>query len=673
MKKLINRYSFFSFIPLAIIFLVLLGLFFFMCLPQNRSNVKAQNGILDLRGEAEQSKIAPLHGEWDFIYGELLTPDEFYARKAEIISVPNSWDDAGYPLNGCATYRLTVLTGSTEPFTLFLPEIASSYKLWVNGEAVRSAGEVSTEASEGKPLYENALVPVNIKNGTVELVLQISNFNYIFGGIIDTLLLGETGMVQSWFVRTRTFSCIALGCFLMAGFYYLTLYINRRREKPYLIFALLCFLIFARFLFETNGLNEYFQWVPMNMVGIRIYLLLFFSHSIAVCAFSLYTFNFDFLKKYKVILIALFSSLFLISLIMPTTGKVYLYLTSAVTLPLLLFVIIKATRSLVFKENLLYFASMIFMLVVGSSTKLFGLDNTFFMTGILSNIFMVMSHSLVLSRRYTDAFKFVEETNQNLEQLVDERTKSLQTANEAMLATNTAMKELVSNISHDLKTPLAVMSLNLETLSRLTETQSDAEYQRHVRTAYQKNLDLQRLIKNLFEVSRIETGRSFYSPEWISILYILAQIKDKYDTFLEDNNISLEIIVEDDIEISTDPQKMWSVFDNIIYNSARYTENGGNITITVRNAEQTATVIIADTGCGIESEHLTHIFERFYRVSQSRNAKEGESGLGLYIVKSVMEGCGGSVDAESEYGKGMSVILTFPAREYEKVLNPIAN
>jgi signal transduction histidine kinase len=224
------------------------------------------------------------------------------------------------------------------------------------------------------------------------------------------------------------------------------------------------------------------------------------------------------------------------------------------------------------------------------------------------------------------------------------------------------MKELITNISHDLKTPLHVMSINLETLSGLSATQNDADYQHHVRVAYQKNLDLQRLIGNLFEVSRIETDRIVYTPEWQSVYDVLSQVKEKYASYIEGNGISFEIDVEDDIEISLDPVKIWSVFDNIIYNAVRHSEHGGSITITASNTDSSATFIVTDTGCGIEPKHLPRIFERFYKGSQERSANEGESGLGLYIVKSIMEGCGGSVSIESEQGKGASVILNFPAK-----------
>jgi signal transduction histidine kinase len=328
-------------------------------------------------------------------------------------------------------------------------------------------------------------------------------------------------------------------------------------------------------------------------------------------------------------------------------------------------VTIISARSPVLRENKwtqLYFLS--YVLFIAAALLMAFIDNsTFFVPGVPVIVLMVLSQALLLSKNYTDAFRFVEETNENLEQIVNERTHRLQAANEAMQITNNAMKDLVTNISHDLKTPLHVMGINLETLSGLSVTENNADYKRHVRAAYQKNLDLQRLIGNLFEVSRIETDKNIYAPHWQSIFNLLSQAKEKYGAFLEERGIHFEIDVEDDIEIMTDPQKIWSVFDNIIYNAARYTDSGGigiNAQFTIHNSQ--CIVTITDTGSGVAPEHLPHVFERFYKVSQERSANDGESGLGLYIVKSIMEGCGGGAGIESEPGKGASVILTFPAK-----------
>jgi len=234
--------------------------------------------------------------------------------------------------------------------------------------------------------------------------------------------------------------------------------------------------------------------------------------------------------------------------------------------------------------------------------------------------------------------------------------------NEETLRSKTWLRDMIAHISHDLRTPLSVLSVNLETLLGQAETQSSTEYQRQVRAAYQKNLDLQRLTNNLFQVTRIEAGSNLYSLQWVSLLDLLVRVKEKHDEFLDDREILFDITVSQDREIAIDPQFIYSVFDNVIYNAARHTPNGGSITISTENREAATVVTITDTGSGVAPEHLPHIFERFYKGGPARGSKEGESGLGLYIVKSIMEGSGGSVAAQGEEGSGLSIVLSFPVK-----------
>lgn len=642
-------------IPVVVMFLILSVLLGFMCLPLGQKTADAVDGALDLRGGPMDEYVYALQGQWQFIYGEILTPEDFVreAGRAEIMELPSAWEEAGFPLNGCATYRLTIQVDNANPLMLYVPEIFSAYALWINGAPARSAGTVSDNPSTGRPLLENALVPMQAEHGIVELVIQVSNYHFMQSSLTLPLLLGKTDRILARFFRTRALYCIALGCILMAAFYHLALYIFRRREKVYLLFALMCVLCFTRFLMETNGINQYLQWRPLNMSGIRLYLVLLFMHTLSVTVFSLHVFDRKLLLRHKyavVVITALGTALFCF---IPLNASWSLIVSSLALLPLMVFIIIMAARSPVLRREKwtqLFFAALLLYISWGFGGKLF-FESILYMPGLLINIFMIMAQSLVLSRSYADAFELVEETNANLEHIVDERTKDIRNV-------NNAMKELVGNISHDLKTPLTVLGINLQNLSRRIRASGDAENQRHVEVAYNKCLDLQRLIQNMFEASRIETGQALYEWGWTSVRELLIQAREKYSVFLEGEGLFLDIKYNKDAEIIVDPQKIWSVFDNIIYNAVRYTEKGGVISITAKTGDSAVDVVVTDTGSGIAPEHLPRIFERFYKVSPGRGGS-GDSGLGLYIVKSVMEGIGGSVRAESEPGKGTSVILTF--------------
>ena len=639
---------------IAAMFIILAILLVFMCLPLGQTTVPAVNGGMDLTGGGMKGRLYRLTGEWQFHDGELIAPEDIRGQ-TETIEIPSAGADEGHSLNGCATYRLVIRTDDTEQFMLYVPEISSAYSLWVNGEFLRSAGVVSENRAEGRPLFENALLPVRAENGTVELVIQVSNYHFMRSSLTIPLLFGQSDSVLAYFYRTRALYCIALGGILMAAFYHLALYVYRRREKVYLFFSLLCTLCFMRFLVETNGINQFFGWIPMDMSGIRLFMALFFLHGAAIIIFTLFVFDREFLNKYRYWAVAYALPGALLFAFMPLNAPYATVIVTLAIMPFMFFAIYRAARSPVLKQGggmRLYFAALLIYAVVGYISKYF-FDNVLFMTGLLTNMFMIMAQSLVLSKSYARAFEVVEETNENLERIVDERTRELRSTNEAM-------KELTVNISHDLKTPLTTVILNLEKLTKREREPGMEEYRRCIGIAYDKGLDLQRITQNLFEISRIESGQSLYKPEWISLRVLFPKTQEKYESFLESRGLSFEIkdvaAGHESVEIYADPERIWSVFDNVIYNAARHTKTGG-VTVSVEVREENLDIIISDTGEGIANQHLPHIFERFYKVSKARSG--GDSGVGLYIVKSIMEGCGGSATARSEAGKGTSIILTF--------------
>jgi signal transduction histidine kinase len=469
----------------------------------------------------------------------------------------------------------------------------------------------------------------------------------------------ETVNLDMHFLRTRGVYIAVLGGLLFTALNNLAFYFFRKRETGFLLFAMLCSVYAVHSAFSPAGLNSVFVWIPEGEITARLNfatLTLFHNTGTWVGLYNLWP---DWLRKYKIPLAAylvfglLLSAFAPVSFISSQNVKNTWMSVSCVA------IFAFFAKSPVLKADKwvrLYFLSYALFMLFGPLQNQF-MPNTFFAPGLTPVLFMILANILLLSNRYAGAFTLAEEYSANLELTVSERTHNLK-------VTNDAMKELLSNISHDLKTPLAVMSLNLESLSSLATSQADANYQRHVRAAYQKNLDLQRLIQNLLDVSRLETGQELFKPKWEPLLALLVRAKEKYNDYIEDQGLSFDIEAEipGSLEIYADPQKVWSVFDNIIYNAVRHTQSGG-ITIYARREGNLAKVTIADTGSGIEAKHLPHVFERFYKGSDARNAGNGESGLGLYIVKSVMDACGGSAEIKSVTGEGTQLCLTFKAGE----------
>ncbi len=128
--------------------------------------------------------------------------------------------------------------------------------------------------------------------------------------------------------------------------------------------------------------------------------------------------------------------------------------------------------------------------------------------------------------------------------------------------------------------------------------------------------------------------------------------------------MTLRLALAPDAEtIFADPEALGQVLINLVDNSIRYTPSGGTITVRTRRLDDAVELSVVDTGSGISSDHLSRIFERFYRAEPSRSREEGGTGLGLSIVKHLVEAHGGSVGVESALGAGTTVWTRFPAQE----------
>ena len=221
-------------------------------------------------------------------------------------------------------------------------------------------------------------------------------------------------------------------------------------------------------------------------------------------------------------------------------------------------------------------------------------------------------------------------------------------------------RDFVANVSHELKTPLTSISGYAETL--LTDSPEPATTRRFLETILANAGRMQRLVDDLLDLARIESGR--WQPE-VDELDAAAIVRDVWSS-LRDRDAAAGVTFTLDAPaggtpVRADGDALRQVLTNLIDNSLRHTAPGGRIAVAVRAAEGGTTVSVADTGTGIAREHLPRIFERFYRADASRSRDEGGTGLGLAIVKHLVEGHGGRVTAESGRGEGTTVTCWFPA------------
>lgn len=227
-------------------------------------------------------------------------------------------------------------------------------------------------------------------------------------------------------------------------------------------------------------------------------------------------------------------------------------------------------------------------------------------------------------------------------------------------------RELISNISHDLKTPITAIKGYVEGIMDGV-ADSPEKMDKYLRTIYNKANDMTHLINELTVYSQIDTNRIPYNFHRLNVVDYFNDCADELGLELEEKGISFEYTndVSSDVLIISDPEQLRRVINNIIGNSVKYMDReNGKISIAVTDISDSVKVEIADNGRGIAKEDLPNIFDRFYRTDASRNSSQGGSGIGLSIVKKIIEDHSGYIWATSEEGKGTT--MHFVLRKYSK-------
>ena len=228
-------------------------------------------------------------------------------------------------------------------------------------------------------------------------------------------------------------------------------------------------------------------------------------------------------------------------------------------------------------------------------------------------------------------------------------------------------KELISNISHDLKTPITAIKGYVEgIMDGVADTPEKME--RYIRTIYNKANDMDNLINELTLYSKIDSNRIPYNFSTISVNEYFDDCASDLKIDIESRGIKFDYLnyVDGDVNIIADAEQLKRVINNIVSNSAKYMDKSQKqIHLRVKDVGDFVQVEIEDNGKGIGAKELPYIFERFYRTDASRNSATGGSGIGLSIVKKIIEEHGGKIWATSKEGTG--TIMYFVIRKYQEV------
>jgi len=651
-------------------FLVIIALLLPSCSEKMDNGIHYQMGSIYVNDFDFLSSTFNLDTEWEFYWGSLYTPDEFKSGTPELpgyINVPGVWN--GYKAkdgiaggDGFATYRLLLHNIPPGSYALKIPTMATAYRMWVNDKEVSSNGIVAEDKSM-TPMQRPGVAFFDSHGGEISILVQVSNFMSDKGGIWASIYFGERGVLLRKRYISLTLEMMLFGSFMIMALYHFALYAFRKKNRFTLYFGFLCFVIglrviltgefFLIYLFPGINWNLHVKAEIITVYAGFAFFILFLKNlyyeefSASVCRFYI-------IVSLLFTLITAAIPIKISAMILPVYHILLIagFIISIVYLK-------KAVKNR--KEGAAYilWGSLILILVVMNdildSNKLI---NTVYLFpyGLL---FFIFSQSIILARIFSDSFSRVEdlslklgilynridEDNKNLEIKINERTAELADANVKLQEIDRAKTDFFANISHELRTPLTILlapiddALKGESISRVT-----------LEMMQRNGRNLQSLINDFLEISRITSGSLILNVSKIDINELVKTYCREMEPVSVMKGIALFCSMNPyPLYVYADRNRLAGIISNFFSNSFKFTEPGGKIEISGEATDGFAVINFSDTGCGISQESISTIFDRFYQGDSGSTGRYEGMGIGLSIVKQLVELHGGSVEVESKH------------------------
>ncbi len=224
--------------------------------------------------------------------------------------------------------------------------------------------------------------------------------------------------------------------------------------------------------------------------------------------------------------------------------------------------------------------------------------------------------------------------------------------------------EFISMVSHELRTPLTSLTGFIELVLDGAGGEVNQTMDRLLNKAHANGIRLSRLVADILDISRLESGNLTLEMSEVSVQGLLAELKDSMLSQFEEKNLQINCKFPDKLRaVWADRERCAQVFSNLLTNALRYTAEGGKIYVSARQVNDQIEVCVRDTGEGIRPENQARVFDKFVRLARDGKRPPGSTGLGLAITKTLVELQGGSIRLESEFGKGSAFTISLPVAE----------
>lgn len=647
-------------------------LLFFICF----INTYSEDGIIDLRkiDFSQKNKTVALDGKWEYYRNELMEPGDikFNIEKKEYFNVPGKWNNVGDKSPyGYATFRVMVEGLKDSEYGLICKYQYSNYKLWVNGREKMANGVVTTSKKGFVPEYVEKTSFFYPENGKAEIVMQISNYFYKYGGPLSSIYIGKSDSIKNLREKNIAHDGIIFGFFILMALYQFGIFVFRKKDLSALYLSIFLFLTAIRTI-VTSGHKTFIADLGYDILE-RADLLIF-----AICIPALTMFFYSNYKQETNKIITYFINVgALIGIILtfikdPKDYDSIIPFIQLVAVIAAFSVLISIIRAFKKKKEwawlLLLCFAVIFLFIINDILFNYKIINTGY---LFSNaiIVLIICYSLILSANFSKAFFINEELNEELkknneelknamERLKESQEKLVQQEKLAMIG------QLAGSITHEIKNPLGAIITNAELLKMdiediKVEDQGNIAILISIREEAEAieiaSKQAKNIILGMLNFSRKNTNLQKLQSLKSIIDSILILVKKD----LMNEKIKLEVGYEEDITIMGNSGEISQVLLNMIINAKDALlerKEDKKIKINLLKNEKYAIIEIIDNGCGIEAENLEKIFDAYYTTK----AEGKGTGLGTAVSLDIMKKHNGKIEVESELEKGTKFSLYFP-------------
>ncbi|MBP9164888.1 MAG: SpoIIE family protein phosphatase [Leptospiraceae bacterium] len=657
------------------------------CGVSNYNYPKAIDGKIDLSSWNDMSIYSvKLDGEWEFYPDRYILGEEFEkpenSSEKILITVPSHWgsylkDKFPHRENvgeAYGTFRLKIIYPQNSRFAISSSWVANAFRLYCGKKLLLTQGTPGTSREDTIPY--NDYFSVNLTDcNSDEIVFHIANFNHRLGGLRQPVTLVRDTFQFKHLMKEEAILYVLVSINLAFFLYHFLLWVLRRNDKASLFFSFLCIgtcvLIFTSEKFFQRLVNQ-------NIFDLQ-YRLEFISIPLLIMA------NLAFMKNlfpqeisYK-LSFTIYSIGFFISIpfaILPSVASSYFvpYMQFFVFVALLTVIAIailarirkrRLSRAIIFAYSLAFLCVLYDILMlngfipVGMRLMPFGfLGVIFVQAGAIAGLF-------------TEAYHTAEHLSNNLKEEVALKTKELADANISIQTAYEQKTAFFQNISHELRTPLTLIKGPIQAAIR---NQSPLDKEEIEMIGRNSNRLLQ-LVNQLLDLQKITSGQMKADIKPINLYLFLKMITESFSPYLKSKEISITFTPHSDaLYVLADLDKLEKCIDNYISNAYKFTPAKGKIEIITSefsNDKNQIQVLVKDNGVGIPYEKQKFLFSRFGYSEISLSKDQEGTGLGLSLVKQLVELMNGSVGYSSVAGEGSSFWFTLLVSEEHIDSNPL--